>query len=93
MRSRLPNSIDPRIKSSELIKRQIIKHDARIKNKNKTNKIMYHVGRRVRLQKIATRDWDLKGTINKIRIADDGRIYSYDVFTDRNHMTTRHTRY
>merc|ERR1712055_396355 len=42
--SRLPNSIDPEIKSSELIKRRIRKHDARIKNKNKTNKIRYHVG-------------------------------------------------
>ena len=90
MRSRLPNSIDPEIKSSELIKRRILKHDARIKNKNRTNKILYQVGQRVRLQNIATRDWDLKGTIDKVRIADDGRIYSYDVFTDRNHMTTRH---
>ena len=93
MRSRPPNSIDPGVKSSVLIKRRILKHDARIKNKNKTNKIRYHVGQRVRLQNIATRDWDLKGTIVKVRIADDGRIYSYDVFTDRNHMTTRHRRY
>ena len=41
VRSRLPNSIDPGVKSSELIKRRIIKHDARIKSKNKTNKIRY----------------------------------------------------
>ena len=93
VRSRLPNSINPEIKSSELIKRRIQKHDARIKNKNKTNKILYEVGQRVRLQNIATRDWDLKGTIDKLRIADDGRVLSYDVFTDKNHMTTRHRRY
>ena len=92
MRLRLPNSIDPGVKSSELIKRRILKHDARIKNKNKTNKIRYHVGQRVRLQNIATRDWDLKGTIDKVRVADDGWIYFYDVFTDRNHMTTRYRR-
>merc|ERR1712055_901658 len=44
VRSRPPNSIDPEIRSSELITRTILKHDARIKNKNKTNKIRYHVG-------------------------------------------------
>ena len=54
---------------------------------------MYEVGQRVRLQNIATRDWDLKGTIDRIRTADDGRVVSYDVFTDKNHMTTRHRRY
>ena len=32
VRSRLPNSIDPGVKSSELIERRILKHDARIKN-------------------------------------------------------------
>ena len=93
MRSRLPNSINPEVKSSDLIEKRIQKHDARIKNKNKTNKILYEVGQRVRLQNIATRDWDLKGTIDKLRIADDGRVLSYDVFTDKNHMTTRHRRY
>merc|ERR1712208_121932 len=89
VRSRLPNSINPEIKRSELIKRRIQKHDARIKNKNKTNKILYEVGQRVRLQNIATRDRDLKVSIDRIRTADDGRVLSYDVFTDRNHMTTR----
>ena len=54
---------------------------------------MYEVGQRVSLQNIATRDWDLKGTIDRIRTADDGRVLSYNVFTDRNHMTTRHRRY
>ena len=93
MRSRLPNSFDPEIRSTELIKRRIIKHDARIKNKNKTNKIRYQIGQRVRLQNISTRDWELKGTIDRVRTADDGRVVSYDVLTDRNHMTTRHRRY
>merc|ERR1712030_38267 len=53
--SRLPNSINPEIKSSELIKRRIKKHDNRIKNKNKTNKILYKVGQWVRLQNISKR--------------------------------------
>ena len=38
-------------------------------------------------------DWDLKGTIDKVRTADDGRVVSYDILTDRNHMTMRHQRY
>ena len=69
VRSRLPNSIDPGVKRSELIERRILKHDARIKNKNKTKKIRYQVGQRVRLQNISTRDWHLKGTIDKVRVA------------------------
>merc|ERR1712055_296242 len=76
-----------------LIERRIQKHDDRIKNKKKTKKILYDIGQRVRLQNISTRDWELKGTIDQIRTADDGRVVSYDVFTDRNHMTTRHRRY
>ena len=51
------------------------------------------VGQRVRLQNISTRDWELKGTIDQIRTANDGRVVSYDVLTDKGHMTTRHRRY
>ena len=93
IRSKLPNSISPEIKSSELISRRIQKHDDRIKNKNKTNKILYEIGQRVRLQNVSTRDWDLKGTIDLLRTTDDGRVVSYDVLTDKGHMTTRHRRY
>ena len=93
LRTRLPNSVNPEIKSDELIKRRITKHDARIKNKNKRNKILYKIGERVRLQNVATRDWDLKGTIERVRTADDGQVVSYDVLTDKEYMTTRHKRY
>merc|ERR1712055_1063134 len=93
IRSKLPNSINPEIKSSELISRRIQKHDDRIKNKNKTNKILYEIGQRVRLQNVATRDWELKGTIDQMRTTDDGRVVSYDVLTDKGHMPTRHRRY
>ena len=50
VRSRLPNSFDPEVRSNELIEKRIKKHDARITNKNKRNKIIYQVGQRVRLQ-------------------------------------------
>ena len=78
IRSKLPNSINPEIKSSELISRRIQKHDDRIKNKNKPNKILYEIGQRVRLQNVSKRDWDLKGTIDLLRTTDDGRVVSYD---------------
>ena len=93
VRSRLPNSFDPEVRSNELIKKRITKNDARIKNKNKRNKIIYQIGQRVRLQNVATRDWDLKGTIDRVRTADDGRVVSYFVLTDKNHLTTRHRRF
>merc|ERR1712082_602755 len=93
IRSKLPNSINPEIKSSELISRRIQKHDDRIKKKNKTNKILYEIGQWVRLQNVSTRDWELKGTIDQLETTDDGRVVSYDVLTDTGHMTTRHRRY
>merc|ERR1712030_188118 len=93
VRSRLPNSVDPEVKSNELIEKRIRKHDARITNKNKRNKVRYQIGQRVRLQNVATRDWDLKGTVESLRTADDGRVVSYYIMTDRNHLTTRHRRF
>ena len=51
------------------------------------------MGQRVRLQNVGTRDWDLKGTVERLRYADDGRVVSYYIMTDRNHLTTRHRRY
>merc|ERR1712105_451576 len=93
IRSRLPNSVDPGIKSDKLIEKRIEKHDERITKKNKKNKILYKVGQRVRLQNVATKDWDLKGTVERLRYADDGRVVSYYIMTDRNHLTTRHRRY
>ena len=35
----------------------------------------------------------MKGTIERVRTADDGRVVSYDVLTDKEYMTTRHRRY
>merc|ERR1712215_201306 len=93
IRSKLPNSVDPGIKSDKLIEKRIEKHDERITKKNKTNKILYEVGQRVRLQNVATKDWDLKGTVERLRYADDRRVVSYYIMTDTNNMTTRHRRY
>ena len=93
IRSRMPNSVNPEIESAELINRRIEKHDNRIKGKNKTNKILYKVGERVRLQNVANKEWVLKGTIDLLRTTDDGRVVSYDIITDKGYMTTRNRRY
>ena len=92
IRSRMPNSVNPEIKSAELINIRVEKHDNRIKGKNKTNKILYEVGQRVRLQNVVSKDWSLKGTIDLLRTTDDGRVVSYDIITDKGHRTTRHCR-
>ena len=42
---------------------------------------------------MATRDWDLKGTVDRVRTADDSQVVSYFVLTDKNHLTTRHRRF
>ena len=93
LRTKLPNSVNPEIKVDELIRRRIEKHDARITKKNKRNKILYEIGERVRLQNIGTRDWELMGTIERRRTADDGRVVSYDILTDKGYLTSRHRRY
>ena len=87
-RSRIPNSVNPEIESSNLIKRRIEKHDNRIKGKNKTNKILYKVGDRVRLQNVATKEFILKGTIEPLRTTDDERVVSYDIVMEKGYMTT-----
>ena len=89
----MPNSVNPEIKNAELINIRAEKHDNRIKGKNKTNKILYEVGQRVRLQNVVSKDWSLKGTIDLLRKTDDGRVVSYDIITDKGHRTTQHRRY
>ena len=83
----MPNSVNPEIKSAELINIRVEKHDNRIKGKNKTNKILYKVGQRVRLQNVANKDWALKGTIDFLRTTDDRRVVSYDIITDKGYMS------
>jgi len=40
----MPNSINPQLGPQMLINRRIENHEERIKNKNRTNKIIYPVG-------------------------------------------------
>merc|ERR1711895_64986 len=83
LQTNLPNSIGPEIDSKELIRKRIIRHDARIKKKSFKNKILYEVGDRVRLQNVKDKTWGLIGTVERRRTADDGQILSYDILTDK----------
>ena len=40
VRALLPNSIDPQLDPKELIRRRILNHEGRIKNKNRNNKVI-----------------------------------------------------
>ena len=51
------------------------------------------MGDRVRLQNVKEKHWNLIGTVDRKRTADDGQILSYDVLTDKGYMTSRHRRY
>merc|ERR1712215_546780 len=57
------------------------------------NKILYHVGDRVRLQNVSDKSLGLIGTIEIRRTADDGKVVSYDIMTDKGYLTSRHRRY
>ena len=68
-------------------------HEKRIKNKSKTNKLIYSPGDCVRIQNICTKDWELLGTVETQRVADDGSILSYEIQTDLGYLTTKHRRF
>ena len=76
VRSSMPNSINPQLDPQMLINRRIEKHEGRIKNKNKTNKVIYPVGARVRLQDAKTKLFDTNGTILEPRWTDSCLLYT-----------------
>ena len=55
IRSLLPNSYDPNLNTGNLIECRIDNHERRITKKNKTNKIIYDIGAKVRLQDVKTK--------------------------------------
>ena len=88
VRSLLPNSIDPQLDPKELIRRRILNHEGKIKNKNRNNKVIYKVGSRVRLQDVKCKLFSTLRTVLEQRTTDSGDIVSYIIKTDRGHITT-----
>ena len=42
---------------------------------------------------MSDKSWGLIGTIERRRTADDGKIVSYDIMTDKGYLTSRHRCY
>ena len=74
VRCLLPNSIDPQLDPKELIRRRILNHEGKIKNKNQNNKVIYEVGSRVRLQDVKSKLFSTFGTVLEQRATDSGDI-------------------
>ena len=91
--SNIPNSINNQIDPNMLIKRRIENHEKRIKNENKSNKVIYDIGDRVRLQDVKTKEFSRNGTVIEQRKTDSGTIVSYIIKTDRGRITTRHRKF
>ena len=91
--SNIPNSINNQLDPKMLIKRRIENHEKRIKNENKSNKVIYEIGDRVRLQDVKTKLFSRNGTVIEQRKTDSGTIVSYIIKTDRGRITTRHRKF
>ena len=93
IRSGLPNSLDRFIDWKEDIrKRGELKEKRFLKKERTVGKLTYAIGESVRLQDIRTKCWDRVGVVTGIRVADDGKILSYDIEVD-GRETTRHRKY
>ena len=92
IRSLLPNSVDPQLDPKELIRRRILNHENRIKNRNRNNKVTYDLGARVRLQDVKTKQFSTLGTVIEQRTDGSGDIVSYLIKTDLGHLTTIRTK-
>ena len=91
--SNIPNSINNDVNPSMLIRRQIENHDKRIHNKNKSNKIIYDVGDRVRIQDVKSKQFTKNGTVTEQRRTDSGTIVSYIIKKDNGRAAIRHRKF
>ena len=55
--------------------------------------MLFEVGELVRIQNPKNKEWDSKGVIEAIRIANDGRVLSYDINLTNGGTTVRHRKY
>ena len=93
IRSGLPNSLDRFIDWRQGIKKRGELKEKRFLKKERTvGKLTYEIGESVRLQDIKTKRWNRHGVVTDIRVADDGRILSYDIEVDGT-TTTRQRKY
>ena len=91
--SNIPNSINNDIDPSMLIRRRIENHEKRINNENKSNKVIYYVGDRVRIHDVKTKQFSKNGTVTEQRRTDSGTIVSYLIKKDNGRVTLRHQKF
>ena len=59
----------------------------------KGTKLLIEVGELVRIQNSHNKEWDSTGVIEAIRVANDGRVLSYDINLTNRGTTVRHRKY
>ena len=91
--SNIPNSINNEIDPSMLIRRRIENHEKRIKNENKSNKVIYDVGDRVRIQDVKSKQFTKNGTVTEQRRTDSGTIVSYMIKKDNGRVAIRRRKF
>ena len=56
-------------------------------------KLLFGVGELVRVQNPKSKQWDATGEIAAVRVANDGRVLSYDINLTDGGTTIRHRKY
>ena len=59
----------------------------------RTSKLTYKIGETVRIQDIRTKTWKTLGEVTGRRIADDGKICSYEIKLPSGYLTICHQRF
>ena len=93
-RTAIPNSWQRTIDWKKQIKLKGEEIEIRVKKKERTlgKKQTFEEGETELIQDLITKKVDTKGMIEKVRVADDGTVSSYDIMIE-DLLTSRHRRY
>ena len=86
----IPNSFNDQFVWQDAIRARAEVRERRVNRPSRGCKEAFSPGQPVLLQDHISRKWDIPGKISKIRQAPDGKILSYEILTDKGHLTTRH---
>ena len=91
MISFIPNSFDNNsFVWQDAIRARVEVRERRLNKPAKGCKETFSIGQQVVLQDHISKKWDIPGQITKIRLAHDEKFLSYEIRTDKGHLTTRH---
>ena len=89
----LPNSLAKTFGFEEAIKARAEIRENRFLKPERGTKLLFEVGELVRIQNPKNKEWDATGEIAAIRVANDGRVLSYDLNLTNEGTTVRHRKY